>query len=65
MTPLKFGSQSARDAQAQGYDESYCLYLEQSAFEHHGYYRAKGDFKTADEMLTRSLPECLIGNDGN
>src|SRR5215510_12721234 len=44
MKPKTYKAQSARDAQAAGYgDESYWDYLENSAYESHGYYRAKGD----------------------
>jgi hypothetical protein len=60
----KYSSQSARDAQAAG-QEDYALYLEQHAFELRGRFLAAHDWATADLMLTRSLSESLMGNDGD
>lgn len=65
MTKPEYKSQSARDAQRTGYgDRSYWDYLDQHAQELHDYFMKKGDEKTAKEMLTRSLSESLMGNDG-
>lgn len=48
-----YRAQSARDAQASGYgDESYWDYLETSAYEHHGYFRAKHEWALADDKRT-------------
>lgn len=61
----KYRSQAAREAQAQGYGtESYWDYLECRAFELHGFYRAKGDWKAAEKAFTNSLTCVLQGNDG-
>lgn len=60
-----YKAQAARDAQAMNYgDESYWDYLENAAYEDHGYFRAKGDWKSADEAFTRSLSDALMGNEG-
>ena len=58
-------SQSARDAEQSGYRESYCDYLDQHAEELHDYFMRHGDPDTAAQMLTRSLSESLMGNDGD
>lgn len=65
-----FMSQSARDAQRAlingvTIDESYLDYLEETAQRYHDYYTERGDMETADEMLTRTLSEALMGNDGD
>lgn len=65
-TTSEYKSQSARDAQATGYgDESYWRYLDQSAREKYEYYMRHGDPATAERMLTRTLSESLMGNDGD
>lgn len=62
---MTYRAQSARDAQATGYgDSDYWDELERHAFELHGYFRAKGDWTQADLMLSRSLGESLMGNEG-
>lgn len=62
----KYTAQSAIDSSKSGYgDESYWDYLEQSAIEHRDYFLRKGDKKTAEEMMTRNLGQCFIGNDGD
>lgn len=61
----KYESQAARDAQAMGYgDESYWDYLDQHAKELRDKFLAKGDEATAQRMMTESLSEALMGNDG-
>lgn len=60
-----YQSQAARDAQASGYGgEQYWTYLDEVALRTRDYYLRHGDTKTAAEMLTRSLSESLMGNDG-
>jgi hypothetical protein len=62
----EYKSQSARDAQKMGYGaKSYWDYLDKAAQEHYEYYMARGDEKTANEMLTQSLSDALRGNEGN
>jgi hypothetical protein len=38
--------------------------LEESSLRHRDYHLARGDSERADLMLTQSLSEALIGNDG-
>lgn len=58
-------AQSARDAQNQNYGTpSYWEYLEDSALELHRYFMKRGQPAQAELMLTRSLAECLDGNEG-
>lgn len=58
-------SQAARDAQAANYGgPSYWTYLDESALEHQSYYLARGESELAARMLTRTLSESLMGNDG-
>jgi hypothetical protein len=62
----KYKSQAARDAARTGYgDESYWRYLDQSAQEHYDYFMARGDRERAARMLTESLSQALMGNDGD
>ena len=64
--PGQYKSQSARDACATGYGgKSYWDYLDQAAQESHDYYRERGETAMADKMLTRSLAESLMGNEGD
>lgn len=63
ITP--YNSQAARDAQQAGYDDGYCEYLEWAAHDHHALYTRLGDPAKASEMLTRTLSEALMGNDGD
>jgi len=59
-----YESQAAKDAQRSGYgNESYWQYLDDSAREHRDYFLKRGDSKTAAEMMTQSLSDCLRGND--
>ena len=63
VTPYQ--SQAAKDARAIGYGAmSYWDYLERSAQEMHRYFTQKGDDRSAARILTRSLSEALIGNEG-
>lgn len=65
MTTKTYKSQSARDAQATGYgDESYWDCLDEFALRTRDYFLQRGDETTAAEMMTRSLSEALMGNDG-
>lgn len=60
-----YEAQSARDAQASGYgDKSYWDHLDQSAQEHCAYFIGKGDEVMARLMLTQSLGDALIANNG-
>ena len=59
----EYTAQSARDAQ-RSYSESYCDYLEQHAQELYAYFTARNEPEKAQEMLTRTLSEALMGNDG-
>lgn len=57
---------AAREAQAANYgDKSYWDYLEQHAHELRAKYLAKGNIEQADAMLSRSLSESLVGNNGD
>lgn len=59
-------SQAAKDAESSSYGgPGYPLYLEQSAFEHHGRFLAAHDWPQAELMLTRTLSESLMGNEGD
>jgi hypothetical protein len=61
----EYESQAARDAAVQGYgDETYWRYLDDAAMRQRDYYRERGDGWEADRMMTRSLTEALVGNDG-
>jgi hypothetical protein len=62
---MDYQAQAARDAQASGYGgQRYCDYLEQAALEHRDYFLRHGEADKAAEMLTRSLSEALMGNEG-
>lgn len=66
MTDTEPRSQSARDAKASGYGgERYWRYLDSHAQETHDYYLRRGEPEMAERMLTRSLSESLMGNDGD
>lgn len=61
-------SQAARDADKAVPNlrtESYADYIEHSSLEHCAYFVIAGDFDKAREMLTQSLGQSLIGNDGD
>lgn len=65
MSNTEYKSQAARDAQASNYgDKSYWDYLDEHALELREKFLQRGDTKTAEEMLTRSLSAALAGNDG-
>ncbi len=65
MSTSAYRSQAARDAKASGYGgESYWERLDRHALDLHAYFTARGDTETAESMLTRSLGESLVGNDG-
>jgi hypothetical protein len=60
-----YSSQSARDAEESGYgDRSYWDYLEQAAWDNRDYWLRHGEIAKAAQMLTRSLSESLMGNEG-
>ena len=60
-----YRSQAARDAAASGYgSESYWQYLDDAAQRHYDYFAERGMHGMAEEMLSRSLGEALLGNDG-
>lgn len=62
----QYKSQCARDAQRFGYgDERYWDELDEGAQRHYDYFMARGDTATAEEMLTRSLSQALMGNEGD
>lgn len=66
MSGETYKSQDARDAQAYGYgDKRYWDYLEQSSLKNHAYFTERGDHERAALMLTRSLSQALMGNDGD
>jgi hypothetical protein len=60
---MTYRSQSARDAVGL-YSASYCEYLDRHAVELAAYFTERGDTARAARMLTRSLSESLMGNDG-
>lgn len=61
-----YKSQSARDAAASGYGKrDYWDYLDQAAQEHYTYFLTRGYPEKAKLMLTQSLSESLMGNDGD
>lgn len=61
-----YTSQAARDAVASGYGgPDYAAYIEQSARDAHAYFTRNGRPDLAETMLTRSLWEALMGNDGD
>lgn len=63
---MAYKSQSARDAEATGWGgKSYADYLEQHALELHEYFMVRGDHERAEEMLTRTMSESVMGNDGD
>jgi hypothetical protein len=63
--PTGYTSQSARDAERTGYgNRRYWDYLEAAAIEHRDYYLRHGDADEAERMMTRTLAESLMGNDG-
>jgi hypothetical protein len=63
---MDYKSQSARDAQEAGYgDKNYWDYLDKHAQELHDKYMAKGDETKAKSMITRSLSESLMENEGD
>lgn len=62
----EYKSRVARTAQSAGYgNKSYWDYLDAHAQRTHDYFFGKGDMETANAMLTQSLGECLMGNDGD
>lgn len=62
----EYKAQCARDAQARGYgDQSYWDMLDKSSQEKYDYFAVRGDMEQAQKMLTRSLSESLMGNDGD
>lgn len=64
MTTYK--AQAARDAAEMGYgDEGYWEYLDQSAAEKYDYYMERGMPDMANHMLTRTISQALMGNDGD
>lgn len=59
-------SQSARDAERTNYGgPSYWAYLDESAEDHRHYFLAHGDPESAERMMTRTLSEALMGNEGD
>lgn len=65
MAHTAFKSRAANDAAATNYGGlSYWEYLDETALRHEAYFRGKGDHEKADSMLTRTLSESLMGNDG-
>jgi hypothetical protein len=65
-TTTEYKARCARDAQEMKYgDKSYWDMLEEKSHEHYAYYMRKGDKETAEKMLTQTIGECLIGNDGD
>jgi hypothetical protein len=61
----RYESQSARDAEATGYgDQSYWDYLDDTAKRHRDYYLTRGNKWEADRMMSCSLSDSLVGNDG-
>lgn len=59
-------SQAARDAQASNYGgPSYWAYLDATALRMREHYLSRGDTASANRMLTRTLSEALVGNDGD
>lgn len=66
MAGTEYAAQSARDAQRSGYGgPKYADYLEKHATELHAYYTGKGQPEEARRMLTRTLSESLMGNEGD
>lgn len=60
-----YKSQAARDAQAANYgNKTYWDYLEQYSEELFNRFLVNGDLEIANKMMSRSLSEALIGNDG-
>jgi hypothetical protein len=61
-----FEAQCARDAEGSAYgSEGYAEYLEETCKRHRDYFLAKGDPEMAERMMTRTLSEALMGNDGD
>lgn len=62
---MEYESQSARDAQRTNYGgESYWQYLDDHARELRDKFAARDEPELAEQMMTRSLSESLMGNDG-
>lgn len=62
---MTYESKAAQQAQASNFGSpDYWSYLDQNAKEHRDHFLAKGDQKQADSMMSRSLSDCLKGNDG-
>lgn len=62
---VDYEARSARDAQEIGYGpKSYWDYLEEAAREARDYWLRHGDPERAEEMMTQTLGESLMGNDG-
>lgn len=62
--PTGYTAQSARDVAGAGGARGYSDTLEISALRLYVYYAERGDMDTARAMLTRSLSEALMGNEG-
>ena len=61
----EFQSQAARDAQASNYgSQRYWEVLDAHSMESRDYYLRHGKPERAAEMMTRSLSQALMGNDG-
>lgn len=60
---MTYEAQCARDAAGAGKTD-YANYLEESSKRTRDYFLAKGDPEKAEEMMTRSLGQALVGNDG-
>ena len=59
-----YESQSARDA-SRAYEARYCEYLDEAAKRYRDYFTARGMHELAAEMMTRTLGQALVGNDGD
>lgn len=60
-----YSSKCAQEAQAQSYGNSYYWnYLDKSSQDHRAYFLRRNDAERAESMMTRSLAETLMGNDG-
>lgn len=62
---MEYKSRCAKDAQEMGFEKTYCDYLEESSTRHANYYKDRCLPQKADEMMTRTYCESLIGNDGD
>lgn len=58
-------AQCARDAQRSNQTESYVRYLDDASVGKHAYYTELDQPERAEEMLTRSWGQSLVGNDGD